>query len=84
MQKAMRKAVRSAEILPTCRASEFEIEAYYGAGAGLLHPVLVHQTHTFDPNNWAHNRILFELFETEAQCIEDGLVGDNYATFIAV
>lgn len=77
------EAVRSGEIVATCRDSELTIQDYHGCGCSLLQPVLMKQAHTFDPQNWEHNHVLFTLFRDEARLIEEGVLGDNYAMFVA-
>ncbi len=77
------EAVRSNEILPTCKASGFEIDGYASGGCGLLQPVLMHQIATYDPRNWRHNRILSELFEEEDRLMQAGVLEDDFAMFVA-
>jgi SAM-dependent methyltransferase len=77
------EAVRSAEIIETCRDAGFTLLSYRGCGCSLLQPVLIHQTHTFDPANWDHNHVLFTLFEAEDRLIRERGLGDNYAMFVA-
>jgi SAM-dependent methyltransferase len=76
------EAVRSSEIVPTCRAAGFEV-ALSGAGCGLLQPMLMHQMHTFDPRDWDHNRILFTLFAVEDCAMRERGLTDAYAMFLA-
>ncbi|MEM7198931.1 MAG: class I SAM-dependent methyltransferase [Planctomycetota bacterium] len=78
------EAVRSEELLSTCTAAGLRLDAHHGAGCGLLLPVLWDQVHAFDPHDWDHNHVLFQLFAAEAQLIDDGVVGDCYAMFSAV
>lgn len=77
------EAIRSAEIVSTCRAAGFVLESYRGGGGGLLQPVLMHQTHAFDPRDWDHNYVLFALLAEEDRLLRDGVVGDAYAMFVA-
>lgn len=76
------EAVRSGEIMSTCGASGMTIESYRGGGCSLLQPVLMDQIHTFEPTNWQHNHVLFELFRAEDRLIRDGVLGDHYAMFV--
>jgi SAM-dependent methyltransferase len=75
------EAVRSEDILTTCRA-EFELEAYGGGGCGLLQPILVYQSHTYDPRDWRHNLVLARLFEREDEHMRRNELGDAYAMFV--
>lgn len=77
------EAVRSAEILSTCRDSGLTVETYRGGGCSLLQPVLMDQIASFDPTNWDHNHVLFTLFAEEDRLIRQGILGDHYAMFIA-
>lgn len=77
------EAVRSEEILSTCRTAGYRMVDYRGCGCGLLQPMLMHQMHTFDPVNWEHNRRLSHLFAIEQTYLEDGTAGDAYAMFVA-
>ncbi|MHC4898488.1 MAG: methyltransferase domain-containing protein [Planctomycetota bacterium] len=76
------EAVRSAEILPTAEAAGFAREAYASAGGALLQPVLMHQVHTYDPQNWGHNLILSRLFAAEDQLMRAGTLSDDFAMFV--
>jgi SAM-dependent methyltransferase len=78
------EAVRSSEILPTLRAAGFSVPGYAGAGCALLQPVLMHQIHTFDPRNWEHNHVLMTLFREEDRLMRAGVLGDDFAMFVAV
>jgi SAM-dependent methyltransferase len=77
------EAVRSSEILPTLRASGFEVVAYAGAGCSLLQPVLMHQVQTFDAQNWEHNLRLAALFREEDRLLRAGVLADDFAMFAA-
>jgi len=77
------EAVRSAEILPTCRAAGFELAGYAGAGCALLQPVLMYQIAQFDPRNWDDNHVLVTLFRAEDHLMRDGTLGDDFAMFVA-
>jgi SAM-dependent methyltransferase len=77
------EAVRSSEILPTCVAAGFRIEGYAGAGCALLQPVLMHQIHTFDPQDWSHNHVLSALFREEDRLMRAGVLQDDFAGFVA-
>jgi SAM-dependent methyltransferase len=77
------EAVRSAEILPTCRDAGFTIEALTSAGGALLQPVLMYQIHTFDPRNWGHNLVLSRLFEEEDRLMRAGVLVDDFAMLVA-
>lgn len=77
-------APRSEEILPKCQEAGFEIAAFIGAGCGLLHPVLAGQIDTYDPSNWEHNHVLSGLCREEARLMQDGVLGDDFAMFVAV
>jgi SAM-dependent methyltransferase len=77
------EAVRSRDILPTCKDGGFRIEAYVGAGCALLQPVLMNQVHTFDPRNWEHNHRLMTLFREEDRLMRAGILGDDFAMFVA-
>jgi len=76
------EAVRSAEILTTCKQAGYEIDAYTGAGGALLQPVLMRQIHSFDPQNWQHNHVLATLFAEEDRLMSMGTLGDDFAMFI--
>lgn len=78
------EAVRSDEILSTCKAAGFDASAYTGAGCGLIQPVLMNQISTFEPTVWAHNAILGQLFAREDQLMRDGVLDDDFAMFVAV
>ena len=77
------EAVRSSEIMATCAVAGFTIDAYAGAGGGLLQPVLMHRIDTFDPRNWRNNRVLAGLFEEEDRLMGEGVLGDDFAMFAA-
>jgi SAM-dependent methyltransferase len=77
------EAVRSAEIVPTCRAAGFTIDSLTSAGGALLQPVLMHQIHTFDPANWSHNLVLSRLFEAEDRLMSEGVLVDDFAMLVA-
>ena len=78
------EAVRSHEILPTLRAAGFTISAYAGEGCALLQPVLMHQIQTFDPRDWEHNHRLMTLFREEDRLMRAGVLGDDFAMFVAL
>ncbi len=77
------EAVRSAEIVPTCRDAGFTIEALTSAGGALLQPVLMYQVHTFEPQNWSHNLVLSRLFEEEDRLMRAGVLADDFAMLVA-
>jgi SAM-dependent methyltransferase len=77
------EAVRSSELIPTCKAAGFEISGYASAGSALLQPVLLNQIHTFDPRNWSHNLVLARLFAEEDRLMREGVLGDDFAMFVA-
>jgi SAM-dependent methyltransferase len=77
------EAVRSAEILPSCRAAGFHIDGYASAGCALLQPVLMYQVASFDPADWEHNLVLARLFAEEARLMQAGALGDDFAMFVA-
>jgi ubiquinone/menaquinone biosynthesis C-methylase UbiE len=77
------EAVRSSEILPTCKAGGFVVSGYASAGCALLQPVLMYQVHTFDPRNWEHNLVLATLFCEEDRLMREGVLGDDFAMFVA-
>ena len=77
------EAVRSRDILPTCRSAGFRIVGYAGAGCALLQPVLMYQIATYDPRNWDHNLVLTTLFREEDRLMREGVIGDDFAMFIA-
>ena len=76
------EAVRSTEILATAEAAGLVMEAYSGAGGGLLQPVLMYQAHTFDPQDWGHNLILARLFAAEDNLMRAGTLKDDFAMFV--
>jgi len=78
------EAVRSSEILATLRAAGFALPGYAGAGCALLQPVLMHQVQTYDPRNWDHNHLLATLFREEDRLMKAGVLGDDFAMFVAV
>ncbi len=78
------EAVRSQDILPTLRAAGFAIPGYAGAGCALLQPVLMHQIQTFDPKDWEHNHRLMTIFREEDRLMKAGVLGDDFAMFVAV
>ena len=78
------EAVRSRDILPTCRAAGFDVTAYLGVGCSLLQPVLMNQVHTYDPRNWEHNLRLMQLFREEDRLLRAGVLEDDFAAFLAV
>ena len=77
------EAVRSSQILATCKAAGFEIDSYNSAGGALLQPIMMYQVHTYDPRNWQHNQVLGNLFAKEDQLMAEGLLGDDFAMFVA-
>lgn len=77
------EAVRSSELLPTCRDAGFTIDGYAGAGCALLQPVLMYQIDTFDPTDWEHNLVLSELFREEDRLMRAGVLGDDFVGFVA-
>ena len=77
------EAVRSAEIVPTCRAAGFTIEALTSAGGALLQPVLMYQVHTFDPQNWDHNHVLSQLFQEEDRLMREAVLQDDFVMLVA-
>lgn len=77
------EAVRSAEILPTCRAAGFTIRSVTSAGGALLQPCLMNQIHTFDPQNWEHNLVLSRLFAREAELMAQGVLQDDFVMLVA-
>jgi len=77
------EAVRSRDILPTCQASGFALLGYAGAGCALLQPVLMNQVHTFEPKDWEHNHRLVTLFREEDRLMRAGVLGDDFAMFVA-
>lgn len=77
------EAVRSSQILPTCRAAGFVIESYNSAGGALLQPTLMYQVHTFEPTDWQHNRTLANLFAEEDRLMSEGVLVDDFAMFVA-
>lgn len=83
MQIDPSEAVRSSELLPTCRDAGFTIEGYAGAGCALLQPVLMYQIDTFDPEDWEHNHTLALLFREEDRLMRQGVLGDDFAGFVA-
>lgn len=76
-------AARSAEITTACKGAGFEIPIRVGAGCALLHPALVGQISTYDPMDWSHNAILSRLFRAEAELMNQRVLGDDFAMFIA-
>lgn len=78
------EAVRSAEILDTCRASGLDVTAVVGVGCSLLQPVLMHQIATFDPRNWDHNLVLSRLFAEEQRLLRAGVLDHDFAILVAV
>jgi SAM-dependent methyltransferase len=77
------EAVRSAEILPTLRASGLEVTAVVGTGCSLLQPVLMHQIQTFDPRDWQHNLVLANLFAEEDRLLAAGTLDHDFAWLVA-
>jgi SAM-dependent methyltransferase len=77
------EAVRSRDILPTCRDAGYAIEGYASAGCALLQPVLMYQIDTFEPSNWEHNHVLSSLFREEDRRMRAGELEDDFAMFVA-
>ncbi len=77
------EAVRSAEIVPTCREAGFTVDALTSAGGALLQPILMDQIHAFDPSNWSHNLVLSRLFEEEDRLMREGVLVDDFAMLVA-
>ena len=77
------EAVRSEDLLPTCKAAGFTILGYASAGCALLQPVLMNQVHTFDPRNWQHNLVLVRLFAEEDRLMREGVLTDDFAMWVA-
>lgn len=77
------EAVRSRDILPTLRAAGFTVPGYAGVGCALLQPVLMHQIQTFGPQDWEHNHRLMTLFREEDRLMKAGILGDDFAMFVA-
>lgn len=78
------EAVRSADIVPTARASRLRIESYASGGCGILYPVLFDRMQTFDPRDWRHNHTLLWLCREDDRALRAGLVQDAMAMFVAV
>lgn len=78
------EAVRSADIVPTARASRLRIESYASGGCGILYPVLFDRMQTFDPRDWNHNHTLLWLCREDDRALREGLVEDAMAMFVAV
>jgi hypothetical protein len=78
------EAVRSSAIIATCRDGGFDVTAVVGIGCALLQPVLMHQVGTFDPANWQHNLVLARLFAEEDRLLHAGVLGHDFAMFVAV
>lgn len=78
------EAVRSRDIVPTLKAGGFELQGYVGVGCSLLQPVLMDQVGTYDPQNWDHNHLLTALFREEDRLLRAGVLGDDFAGFVAV
>lgn len=77
------EAVRSSEILSTLKAAGFSVPGYAGGGCALLQPVLMHQIQTFDPKDWEHNHLLMTIFREEDRLMKAGVLGDDFAMFVA-
>ena len=77
------EAVRSEDILATCKAAGFTILGYASAGCALLQPVLMNQVHTFDPRNFDHNLVLMQLFAEEDRLMKSGILHDDFAMWVA-
>ncbi len=77
------EAVRSSQILATCKAAGFTIDGYAGAGCALLQPVLMNQIAAFDPRDWEDNHVLATLFREEDRLMRAGELGDDFAMFVA-
>ncbi|MEO0479810.1 MAG: class I SAM-dependent methyltransferase [Planctomycetota bacterium] len=77
------EAVRSADILPTLRAADYEVLGFAGAGCALLQPVLMEQIQAFDATDWSHNLKLAELFAEEDRLMREGVLRDDFCGFIA-
>lgn len=77
------EAVRSTEILPTCKDAGFAIDSYNSAGGALLQPILMYQVHTYEPRNWQHNQTLAKLFAEEDRLMAEGTLEDDFAMFVA-
>src|SRR5690606_11699572 len=77
------EAVRSTEILSTCKAAGYTVEGYAGAGGALLQPVLMYQVSAFDPTSWEDNLVLARLFREEERLMQEGRLGDDFAMFVA-
>ena len=77
------EAVRSEDILSTCKDAGFSIDAYIGVGCALLQPVLMHQIATFDPQSWEDNHVMSRLFLEEDRLMRAGTLGDDFAMFVA-
>lgn len=77
------EAVRSEDLLPTCRDAGFRFVGLVGAGAALLQPVLNEQIQAFDPRNWDDNLVLARLFRAEDELMRQGVLGDDFVGFVA-
>lgn len=77
------EAVRSAEILTTLKDAGFAVEGLAGAGGALLQPVLMNQIRTFDPADWSHSLVLARLFQEEDRLMREGVLGDDFVSFVA-
>jgi 2-polyprenyl-3-methyl-5-hydroxy-6-metoxy-1,4-benzoquinol methylase len=77
------EAVRSEDLLPTCREAGFRMDGLVGAGCALLQPVLNEQIMAFDPRNWEDNLVLARLFRAEDELMQRGVLGDDFVGFVA-
>lgn len=78
------EAVRSGDILATCRASGLDLTAVVGVGCSLVQPVLMHQIASFDPQNWEHNLVLSQVFAEEQRLLRAGVLQHDFAILVAM
>lgn len=77
------EAVHSSQILESCRDAGFTLPGFAGGGCGLLLPVLAFQVFGYDASDWDDNYELSALFREEDRAMREGLLGDDYAMFVA-
>lgn len=78
------EAIRSAEILPTCRDAGWRIDGYCSGGGALLQPILMYQISTYDHRDWGHNLVLSQLFAEEDRLMREGVLTDDFAMWISI
>jgi SAM-dependent methyltransferase len=77
------EAVRSAEILPLLPERGFRVDTCLGLGGSLLQPVLSYNINAFAKDRLDDMAWLRWIFDEESRLIAEGVLGDDFAAFVA-